>query len=608
MAQMIPPTVRGKASGSERQVFNALEGMQGTDDWVVFHSLSIGQNLEQMEGEADFVILAPGRGILIIEVKDAQSVSYRDGEWYLEKNPSPKKDPLKQLNSARRSLRGFLKAKGQLGSEPIATLLWFPRLERHDLDNQSPGDLQLFEWQLGWATDVVKPQKIIESVLERFSDFYRDNKGISLNPNGLSPERAKLLRKLILSDFEGYTSPEAETQRRKAQERELLDEQVLLLDMVETNRHIYFDGPPGSGKTHLLIEAAKRLARSGKKVLLTCYNLLLAEELDTAVGALDLVDIYDWNSLQLGLTGESKNPDGANSTWYEQTLPALALEQLSAHSHRAGYDAILVDEFQDIAANPLHVDLLRALSQMSPEASTVILSGDTKQQIMRPSGEQVDALRVARGPLPHIVHVRLRRNCRMSPALAEAIGKKFYFGNRFINHRVPSSTEGGLEIISVEPGQEVKTLAKTLRSLREHYLPENTVVLSIFGLKQSLARLILEPERADEGLPDSTDLKWLQKQLRTDTIPESGITPAPTAATRWHSIFKYKGLDADAIVITDVSVKAIEFAHTMGLEFNKTLFVGMTRAKYRCVVLDSAEHFSHQNGGVPSMRPSGPPE
>ena len=594
MAQMIPPALREGASGSERQVFNALEGMQGTDDWFIFHSLSIAHNLDRLEGEADFVVLAPGRGIMIIEVKDAKSVTYKDGEWYLEKNPSPKKDPLKQLNSARRSLRGFLKAKEQLGSEPIATMLWFPRLERHDLDNQSPGDFQLFEWQLGWSADVAQPRKIIESVLERFVGFYRDNKGISLNPNGLSPERAKLLRKLILSDFEGYASPEAETQRRKTQERQLLDEQVLLLDMVETNNHLYFDGPPGSGKTHLLIEAAKRLARSGQKVLLTCYNLLLAEELDTAVGALDLVDVFDWNSLQLGFAGQATNPDGADGAWYEQTLPALALEQLQAHPHRAGYDAILVDEFQDIAANPLHVDLLRALSELSPKDGTVILCGDTKQQIMRPSGEQVDALKVARGPFPHIVHVRLRRNCRMSPALANAIGKKFYFGNRFINHRVPSSTEGGLDIISVEPGQEVKTLAKTLRSLRDHYLPENTVVLSIFGLKQSLARLILEPDRAEPALPGSADLRWIQKQLRTDTIPEAGIAQAPSATTRWHSIFKFKGLDADAIVITDVSVKGIEFAHTMGLEFDETLFVGMTRAKYRCVVLDSAEYFQHQ--------------
>lgn len=125
---IVPGTVRTGASVSERQVFNALEGMQGTEDWVVFHSLSVAQNLEQMEGESDFVVLAPGKGILIIEVKDAQSVTYKDGEWFLEKNPSPNKDPLKQLNSARRSLRGFLKARGQLGTEPIATLLWFPRL------------------------------------------------------------------------------------------------------------------------------------------------------------------------------------------------------------------------------------------------------------------------------------------------------------------------------------------------------------------------------------------------------------------------------------------------------------------------------------------------
>lgn len=247
---------------------------------------------------------------------------------------------------------------------------------------------------------MAKPKKLIESVLERFVDFYRNNKGIDLSPKGLSPERATQLRKSILSDFEGYASPESETKRRKKQERELLDEQVLLLDMVETDNHLYFDGPPGSGKTQLLHAAAKKLALSGKKVLVTCYNLLLAEELDTAIGALDTVDVIAWNSLQLNLAGLAENPDGAAGSWFEQELPVLVLEQVTANPHRASYDAILVDEFQDIAANPLHVDFLTSLTAGTIEKSTVILCGDTKQQIMRPSGEQVDALVVARALLP----------------------------------------------------------------------------------------------------------------------------------------------------------------------------------------------------------------
>ena len=46
------------------------------------------------------------------------------------------------------------------------------------------------------------------------------------------------------------------------------------------------------------------------------------------------------------------------------------------------------------------------------------------------------------------------------------------------------------------------------------------------------------------------------------------------------------------MIITDVSPEAIEFAHSRNIDFDDTLFVGMTRAKYHCVVLDSAQYLS----------------
>lgn len=589
MVKMIPASPRKNANRSERTVFNALEGIHGADDWVVLHSLSLGQNLDRLEGEADFIVLAPEHGILIIEVKDAKAVRYKDGEWYLEKNPSPTKDPIRQLNGARRTLRGFLKERSQLGAEPIATMLWFPNLARHDLDNQSPGDMQFFEWQLAWSSDVSQPKAVIEKTLANFIEHFRKNKGIDLNPDGLSPQRAKLLTKSLVSDFEGYASPAAETIRRKKQEQELLDEQILLLDMVETNRHIYFDGPPGSGKTHLLVESAKRLARAGNKVLVVCYNLLLAEELDTAVGALDTVDVYGWNELQLRLAGENENPADSAADWYDKELPANAVVGARERSTNLGYDALLIDEFQDIASNPTHLELLPLLSKSDPEDTTVILCGDSRQQIMRARGERVEPLPTARNIFPSLVHVRLRRNCRMAPVLAKKAAAALRIGDRFITHRAPLNTEGGLEIVALEPGAETKALAKAIRGLLEHHLPENIVVLSLFGLKKSLAA---ELTRADGSGEDSADRRWLQKQL----APAGGrraATSTPTGQIQWHSIFKYKGLDAEAVVLTDLSVEGIDFAQTAELDLDDTLFVGMTRARYRCVVLDSAQYLAN---------------
>lgn len=105
---MIPPYPRANPNRSEKTLFTALEGIMDRPDWVVIHSLELAQNYGALMGEADFVVLAPGKGFLVIEAKAPNYVEYTAGDWYLDKTPSRTKSPLKQLDGARRSIRGFL--------------------------------------------------------------------------------------------------------------------------------------------------------------------------------------------------------------------------------------------------------------------------------------------------------------------------------------------------------------------------------------------------------------------------------------------------------------------------------------------------------------------
>lgn len=54
---------------------------------------------------------------------------------------------------------------------------------------------------------------------------------------------------------------------------------------------------------------------------------------------------------------------------------------------------------------------------------------------------------------------------------------------------------------------------------------------------------------------------------------------------RWGSIFKYKGLDAEAVILTDIGDDAVAFVRSDGLDWFDLLYVGLTRARYRCVVV-----------------------
>ncbi|MGK0720758.1 ATP-binding domain-containing protein [Leucobacter sp. W1478] len=64
-----------------------------------------------------------------------------------------------------------------------------------------------------------------------------------------------------------------------------------------------------------------------------------------------------------------------------------------------------------------------------------------------------------------------------------------------------------------------------------------------------------------------------------------GFTAEPAEEIRWRSVFKFKGLDTDAVVLTDIGATSREFAAEQDLAFTDLLYVAITRAKYRCIVL-----------------------
>ena len=129
---------------------------------------------------------------------------------------------------------------------------------------------------------------------------------------------------------------------------------------------------------------------------------------------------------------------------------------------------------------------------------------------------------------------------------------------------------GGLSTVDIVNGNEAGALVAALRDLLQHHAPEDIVVLSPFAEKRSLAgRLLARPEK-------SQDERWLRKQLQEEGLP---------GKIRWRSVFKFKGLDADAVVLTDLGPEAKDFVAAQKLEWSDLLYVALTRAKYRCVLL-----------------------
>lgn len=574
---MHPTRLRADTNRSEKQLFTAFEGIQDRDDWVVLTGLTVGQHVAGLSGEVDAIVIAPGKGILLVEAKTAEHVEYRDGQWYLAKNPAPTKNPLVQLDGARRSVRHFLRQHELLqGDEPIARLVWFTNLGRWQFDNGTPHDLTFFEWELAWSEDLTKPAETVERVLAEHSAWFGEAEGVDVEPASLTPEHAGAIADALLATF---TASRTSADRRRAQlidERALLTDQELVLDLLETNPHLYFDGPAGCGKSWLVAVAARRAARAGRRTLLTCWNVLMAESLREMVGESPFdIEVADLNAVMLRVCGLEANPEGADDEWYRHELPERALAALAEHPERGGFATVCVDEFQDIAGVPLLMDVLRALCVGGdPARAGFVLAGDAGQQIMRAAGERAEPLPAARELAPGLVHVRVRRNCRVAPRLLRAISGQL---GRPLDHsgdRLPDSTESKFQVTNVADGRELPALLSALKTALESYSADEIVVLSPFGEQSSLVGRFLarEPEIVSSENKE-------ERQLRDLLTSENPVA--------WRSIFKSKGLDAAAVVLTDITPDAAAWADERRLSWNDLLYVGMTRAQYRCTVLRS---------------------
>ncbi|RMF31515.1 MAG: NERD domain-containing protein, partial [Chloroflexi bacterium] len=111
MAQIYPARPRVTTrSRAERRLYEVFrDGLP--DDYVVFHSVAWQVRDTRggaQDGEADFIIVHPDQGVLVIEVKGGR-IRYdgTTGEWWSNQNPI--KDPFEQARNNKYSLLEKLK-------------------------------------------------------------------------------------------------------------------------------------------------------------------------------------------------------------------------------------------------------------------------------------------------------------------------------------------------------------------------------------------------------------------------------------------------------------------------------------------------------------------
>lgn len=585
MATMIPSILRPRTPPGEVKVFEALRDHPGSDGWLVWHGLPIRHHDTQVEGEADFVIMVPGEGMLVIEVKSHERISVDDDGWRLGGGEPTTRSPHDQAWDNSRSIRKWIERKATVPGYPIWQAAWFPNIggeltKRLEQRIDVPQSATLTRADLD-------PSRLVNSLvgilrhgtreLERRVPPYAADR-----PDEQDIEEAK--QTLVPTVRWEVETAESRAARVRSL-HEATERQEEALRYFASHPRLIVEGPAGTGKTNVAVRAAQLAANRDERVLLTCFNRKLEADLQHRLRARTEITVACVHQLMLALTGLTP-PDGADDTWWNGTLPEATLAITRAPGFTPPYTCLIADEAQDLARDTT-LDVLDSLLDRGLANSQVVLAGDfARQDIYRPtppplpSVEEPDAdslveERAAQGGPRHETNgsrlelitqrltapatMSLHNNVRQSPALAELIelllGGEFYIG---YDRDDEEDDEPPLTVLGYRTeAEQQEQLARTLMALWDDGWDPHEI-------------LILSPRRASAA-------SRAQGAVADALARHDG----DANGTPWGTVHAYKGLEAPVVVLTDVDGTTPQW--------EDLLYIGATRATERLVVLTTLD-------------------
>lgn len=552
MARMMPAYCPEDAPPGEKSLHAALRSGENTDGWIVLHSLGIADHVRQVEGEADFVVIVPEHGVLVIEVKSHNTIDrLSDGRWKLGHDKPTPRGPFQQASEAMHSIRDFLKRKHvDLRCIPVLSAVWFTQVRARTMLPRSP---EWHDWQVLDSEDlrsgaVSAIRRTLAAGVTHLDAKVRDFSYGGIGPDTATTDR---IATLLRPKFEAATVPADLRRRRQTQLLTFIEEQYLALDSMEDNRAVLFTGPAGSGKTLLATEAAKREVAKGGTGRLLCFNRLLGQRLANELGDVKHLNVGTLHQELLRIARVSPRRDAKPDFW-DRELPDLALEAL-LNGAEPPSDFLIVDELQDIARTPFF-DVLDMMVSGGLDGGRLLLFGDFERQAIF---DVPDGRSLLRQRAPQLTTRRLTENCRNLPRIGYQVNLLSELDPGFQRFRRQDDGVDPTLVPYAAGTDQSPILVQAVHNLRNDG----------FGLDEIV---VLSPLRGGSTAETTSD-PWLRQVLR----PADG-TPGRAGELRYSTIHAFKGLEAPAVILTDLDRGATP-------NFVSLLYVGLTRATDRLV-------------------------
>lgn len=546
---MIPSFMDDDTPPGEREVFNLIAA--GPDDWVVLHSLDLAPWNRGLRTEIDFLVIVPDMGILCIEVKSHESITFDGSIWHPN---TITKSPFKQATNGRYTFyRRLTELLPQFKRFPVVACCIFPR----SVFNLSP-NLSVQPWELMDSRafrNFNSGKAFCADLRARINLSVEADEKLNHPIHPLSQNQIETIVESCVPIQKFCPNARDEIARREVEiDKILREQQKPVLRLAELNYRVVVSGGAGTGKTLIAMEVARRWAERGQRVALLCYNQLVGnwmrQKCEQVIPRLPNLVTGRAISVMAEMSGILIPPCPPENYW-EIILPQEIESRVTDPDFRAEatFDCLVLDEAQDLLARPRLWQCLNQLLSCGIEEGTFALFGDFDHQVLA-SRESVNNALVQLDLSGRPVHWKLSENCRNYRIIGETAvrlaGLKRPVYSEYLR------TGGGANDYDIyfykDKEDQLRRIGQYIREFKvKGYRPSEISLLSF---------------RADH-LSAAMSLKRAGYKIRPAWQQNQAISFA--------SVHAFKGMENKVIILTDMVLDDLEFQRDL-------FYTGMTRA------------------------------